>query len=66
MEKPRHALLPFVLLLVGAAAAPAFAQAERRPGAESPRFIDRQSFAVEREELAPVMAADGSNLLARM
>jgi hypothetical protein len=62
MEKPRHALLPFVLLLVGAAAAPAFAQAERRPGAESPRFIDRQSFAVEREELAPVMAADGSGL----
>lgn len=62
MEKPRHALLPFVLLLIGAAAVPALAQDERRPGAESPRFIDRQSFAVERQELAPVMAADGSGL----
>ncbi len=34
----------------------------RQPPEEAPRFVDRKSFAVERGELAPVMAADGSGL----
>ena len=36
--------------------------AQNAPAADTPRFVDRKSFAVERGELAPVMAADGSGL----
>jgi len=32
------------------------------PVDDTPRFIERKSFAVERDELAPVMAGDGSGL----
>ena len=36
--------------------------AQRAPADNAPRFIDPKSFAVDRGELAPVMAADGSGL----
>ncbi len=37
-------------------------QPPRAPDAAAPRFLDEKSFAVQRTELAPVMAADGSGL----
>jgi hypothetical protein len=33
-----------------------------RPADDAPRFLDRKSFAVDRDELAPVMTGDGSGL----
>ncbi len=37
-------------------------QTERQPEPGAPQFLDDKSFAVERGDLAPVMAADGSGL----